>query len=302
MNVWFDVHGDGPAVALVHAGVADSRMWEPQLQTFPHAHQVVRVDLPGFGQSPFEGEIVSYRGAVRESLDQAGVEHAALVGTSLGGRTALELTLDSPERVSALVLVGPGIDDHVWSDEVEAFSAEEETALERGDLEAAVSANLRLWLAGPRRSVDVIDPGLRELVAEMQRQAFRLSKDHDDLRADRLDPPASARLGEVRVPTLVITGDQDVEDIHEIADRLAGRFLGRNGRRSRTPHISRASSDPTSSTGSCWASSPSTASEVTPVTVPVPGTGRRRSRERGEKRDSAAHAGFVPVPGTGTRR
>jgi pimeloyl-ACP methyl ester carboxylesterase len=213
-------------VVLVHAGVADSRMWEPQLRTFPASHRVVRVDLPGFGESPFETDVVSYRGAIREALDGAGVERAALVGTSLGGRSALELALDSPERVSALVLVGPGLDDHDWSEQVEAFGAEEEAALQRGDLDAAVTANLRLWLAGPRRDLDAVDPQVRELVAEMQRQAFRLSKGHDDLQADRLDPPASARLAEVQVPTLVLTGDEDVDDIHAIAERLQREISG----------------------------------------------------------------------------
>jgi 3-oxoadipate enol-lactonase len=226
VSVWFDIHGEGPAVALVHAGVADSRMWEPQLRTFPESHQVVRVDLPGFGESPFESSVVSYRGAIREALDGAGVERAALVGTSLGGRAALELALDSPDRVSALVLVGAGIDDHDWSEAVEQFATEEEAALGRGDLEAAVTANLRLWVAGPRRDLEAVDPQLRELVAEMQRQAFRLSKGHDDLQADRLDPPASARLADLHVPTLVLTGDEDVEDIHTIADRLASEIPG----------------------------------------------------------------------------
>jgi pimeloyl-ACP methyl ester carboxylesterase len=226
MSVWFDVHGEGPAVALVHAGIADSRMWEPQLRTFPESHQVVRVDLPGFGESPFESNVVSYRGAIREALDAADVERAALVGTSLGGRAALELALDSPERVSALVLVGAGIDDHDWSEQVEQFAAEEEAALGRGDLEAAVTANLLLWVAGPRRNLQGVDPGVRELVAEMQRQAFRLSKGHDDLQADRLEPPASARLGDLHVPTLVVTGDEDLEDIHTIADRLAQEIPG----------------------------------------------------------------------------
>jgi 3-oxoadipate enol-lactonase len=226
LSVWFDVHGEGPAVALVHAGIADSRMYDPQLRTFPEAHQVVRVDLPGFGESPFESNVVSYRGAIGEALDGVSVDRAAIVGTSLGGRAALELALDSPERVSALVLVGAGIDDHDWSEEVERFSAEEIEALQRGDLEAAVTSNLRLWLAGPRRDLDAVDPELRELVGEMQRQAFRLSKGHDDLQADRLDPPASARLADVHVPTLVVTGDEDIDDIHAIADRLAREIPG----------------------------------------------------------------------------
>src|SRR2546423_14709221 len=115
MSVWFDVHGEGPPVALVHAGIADSRMWAPQLRTFPESHRVVRVDLPGFGESPFEGNVVSFRGAIRDALDGAGVERAALVGTSLGGRAALAPPLDSPDRVSALFLVAPGIDPDQWS-------------------------------------------------------------------------------------------------------------------------------------------------------------------------------------------
>jgi 3-oxoadipate enol-lactonase len=158
VSVWYDVHGEGPAVALVHAGVADSRMWEPQLRSFPAAHKVVRVDLPGFGKSPIESNPISLRGSILEALDAADVDRAAIVGTSLGGATALELALDSPERVSALVLVGPGLDGHQWSTEVEAFGEEEEEALARGDLDAAVETNLRMWLVGPRRRVEDIDP------------------------------------------------------------------------------------------------------------------------------------------------
>ncbi len=140
--------------------------------------------------------------------------------------TALDFALDSPERVSALVLVGSGIDDHDWSEEMEAFDAEEEAALARGDLDAAVTANLDFWLAGPRRSLDEVDPKIRELVAKMQQQAFRQSKGHEDLRAVRLDPPASQRLGDVNVPTLVVTGDEDVDDIRVIGDRLALEIPG----------------------------------------------------------------------------
>jgi 3-oxoadipate enol-lactonase len=220
MSVWHDVRGEGPPVVLVHAGIADSRMWEPQLRSFAESHTVIRLDLPGFGNSPIETNPVSYRGSVGEALDAAGVERAALLGTSLGGMVALDFALDSPERVSALVLVGAGTDDHDYSEAMTTFDAEEEAALARGDFEAAVVANLDFWLAGPRRTLDEIDPKIRELVAEMQRQAFRQSQGHDDLRALRLDPPASQRLGEVNVPTLVVTGDEDVDDIRVMGDRL----------------------------------------------------------------------------------
>ncbi len=220
MSVWYDVQGEGKAVVLLHAGAADSRMWEPQLRSFPARYRVLRVDFPGFGRTPIVASPISFRGAVREALDASGIEQAALVGVSLGGNTALELALESPERVSALVLVGAGLPDHEWSEDVKAFFAAEDEALERGDLDAAVEANLRMWLAGPNRSLDTIDPRLRELVATMQRQAFELQKEWPDLRAARLDPPYSERLRDVHVPTLVLTGDEDVADIHEVAARL----------------------------------------------------------------------------------
>lgn len=220
MSVWHDRHGKGPAVVLVHAGIADSRMWEPQLRPFAKAHTVVRVDLPGFGKSPIETNPVSYRGSVDSALDAYDVEGAAIVGTSLGGLTALELALDTPERVTALVLVGAGIDDHDWAGELNDFDKAETEAIERGDLEAAVNVNLDFWVAGPRRTLDEVDPKVRDLVAEMQLDAFR-QEWPDDLKALKLDPPASQRLGDVAVPTLVVTGDEDVVDIIRIGDRLA---------------------------------------------------------------------------------
>ncbi len=96
MSVWHDVHGEGPPVVLLHAGLADSRLWEPQLRSFPRSHLVLRVDLPGFGNSPFETNPVSFRGAVRGAMDAVGIDRAALVGVSLGGTPPISRTSSSP--------------------------------------------------------------------------------------------------------------------------------------------------------------------------------------------------------------
>jgi 3-oxoadipate enol-lactonase len=196
---------------LLHAGIADSRMYRQQLDTLAPARAF---DLPGFGQGPDEPDVLDYRGFVREQLPD---EPVTLIGTSLGGRIALELTVESPERVAALVLVGSGLDGHEWSEEVRAFGEEEDAALERGDLDAAVEANLKLWLAGD------VDPEVRALVADMQRTAFERQVGHE-VRSVSLDPPASARLQDIAAPTLVVTGDEDVHDIHEIAGKLAAEI------------------------------------------------------------------------------
>jgi 3-oxoadipate enol-lactonase len=214
-----------PDVALIHAGIADSRMWEPQLRSFAPSYRVIAPDLPGFGKTPLDQDEVDLRAFLRDALDAAGMDRAAVVGTSLGGRVAVELALESPERVSALVLVGSGLDGHDWSKEVRAFADEEEAAFERGDLDAAVQTNLRMWLAGPRRDLDEIDPALRRLVGAMQRNAFELQQGHE-FRLAPLEPPASQRLAQIRAPTLVVTGDEDVSDIQAIAEKLTGEIPG----------------------------------------------------------------------------
>jgi 3-oxoadipate enol-lactonase len=199
---------------LLHAGVADSRMYRQQVETLAPARAF---DLPGFGQTPIGPDTPDDRRFVRDRLPD---EPATLIGTSLGGRLALELALEVPERVAALVLVGPGLDGHEWSEGVRAFGAEEEAALERGDLDAAVEANVKLWLA------DDVDPEVRALVTDMQRNAFQLQEGNDFPPIPPLDPPASARLGEIAVPTLVVTGSEDVRDIHEIAEKLRAGIPG----------------------------------------------------------------------------
>jgi pimeloyl-ACP methyl ester carboxylesterase len=198
---------------LLHAGIADSRMYRQQVETLAPARAF---DLPGFGKESLETDTVDYRQFVRERLPPKPV---TLIGTSLGGRIALELALESSERVAALVLVGAGLDGHEWSDELDAFWNEEEEALARGDLDAAAQVQVRVWLA------DDADPEIAALVAEMQRNAFVLREGHE-LRMAQLDPPASTRLAEIRAPTLVVTGDEDVRDIHEIADKLATEIPG----------------------------------------------------------------------------
>lgn len=200
-------------------------MWAPQLQSFARDHRVTAPDLPGFGTATYESDVVDFRAAIRDAMDAADMQRATLVGTSFGGMIALDLALESPERVSALVLVGPGIDDHDWSNELEELDNAEVAALERGDIDEAVDTQMA-WVTGPARSRDAVDAGILGLVTEMQRNVYELQQGHDDVRSKRIDPPASQRLGEISVPTLVVTGDEDFEDIRRIGDRLAAEIPG----------------------------------------------------------------------------
>jgi 3-oxoadipate enol-lactonase len=218
----YEVAGEGPPVVLVHEGIADSGMWDPQWRSFPPLHRTVRYDMRGFGRSPLEPGVFSHARDLAGLLDRLALGPAAIVGVSLGGTVALEVAVARPDLVSALVIVAAGLPGHDWSEETRAGWAEEEAALERGDLDAAVEVNLRMWVDGPGRRPEDVEAGVRERVGEMQRRAFELQLPvGDKAEEEPLVSDLAERLAEISVPTLIIVGEEDRPDMHAIADELA---------------------------------------------------------------------------------
>jgi 3-oxoadipate enol-lactonase len=227
MELWHEIAGDGPPVVLIHAGICDSRMWEPQWRTFPKTHRTVRCDLRGFGRTPFPAERFAHARDVVELLERLDVGPAALVAVSYGGRVALDAAVARPDLVDRLVLVGASLPDHEWSEVVTRSGEEEEAALERGDLDAAVEASLRTWVDGAGRRPDEVDPALRSLVAQMQLRAFELQEPvWEEAEEELLVPDLASRYVELRLPTLVLVGGEDVSDMHEEAERLVSGIPG----------------------------------------------------------------------------
>src|SRR4051812_35104424 len=101
-----DEAGSGPAVLLLHAGIADRSMWSADLEPLAAAgFRAIAVDLPGFGAAPVAPGPQAAWEDVLGALDELGVERAALVGNSFGAAVALRVAVVAPERVSALVLL-----------------------------------------------------------------------------------------------------------------------------------------------------------------------------------------------------
>ena len=211
----------GPAVVLIHAGIADRRMWDAQWHALIPERDVVRIDLRGYGDSVERpaGKLVPADDVI-DTLDELGVSEAHLIGASFGAGVAVEVALTRPSLVASLLLSAPGgslIPE--MTPQLAAFVAAEDAALESGDLDAAVEANLSWWIDGVGRNPERVDAGVRAFVATMQRRAFELTGEWHDVDEAELDPPALDRLGEIAVPTLVLVGDSDLDAIHEAADR-----------------------------------------------------------------------------------
>jgi pimeloyl-ACP methyl ester carboxylesterase len=207
-------------VLLLHAGIADSRMWRPQAEALEAAgYRVLAPDLRGFGDRRLEPARFSHLRDAEALLDGP----AAVVGCSLGGRVALELAVQRPDLTERLVVIAPGMPGWEWSDETRAGWAAEESAYEAGDLASAAEACVRLWVDGPGRSPDEVDAGVRAAATEMVLRSYAMQDGawEGGAEEDALDPPVGGRLGEIRCPTLVLVGEADVADMQAIAAHVA---------------------------------------------------------------------------------
>ncbi|MEE3918704.1 alpha/beta fold hydrolase [Micromonospora sp. BRA006-A] len=154
-------------------------------------------------------------------LDALGVERAALVGCSFGGRVAVDTALAHPERVSALALFGAPVSGNEWSEETEQLWEELVGDVDPADFAATAAGEVRFWVVGPTRRPEDVDPELIRFAEEMDRRALAAEQALSAIEVGELDPPAIDRLGELRVPVLVGTGADDLADIRRLADRIA---------------------------------------------------------------------------------
>ena len=193
-------------IVLVHSGVCDNRMWDGF--ELPGA---IRHELRGFGQTPLppSGEFSHAEDLIAALVDGP----AALVGASYGGWVCLQVAVARPELVSELVLLDSPLPDHDWSQEILDYSQEEDGLHEQGDLRGAAILNADFWLE---------DPAQRDRVIEMQERAFELDAESE---AENVDPE-EIDLSAVTARTLVVVGELDKADFHEIGARLAREIPG----------------------------------------------------------------------------
>jgi 3-oxoadipate enol-lactonase len=207
----FTDEGNGDPVLLVHAGIADSRMWKPQVDRFGGERRVICPDLRSFGRTSHDDRPYRHAGDLAELLDELGLVGVVVVGASMGGAASIDLALNRPDLVRALVLVGSVYDGFRFTDE-DLFTQWRVLAetYEAGDFDKAASIEADIWL-DPDTS-----PGVRRQVAEM----LRLSYEHGEVDETGVAVPAGDRLGTLDMPVLVVVGEKDRSDIQRAASKL----------------------------------------------------------------------------------
>lgn len=221
-QLYYEIGGNGPALVLIHARIADSRMWDDTLQALAQQYTVLRYDLRGHGRSLMPSGSFSHCADLAGLLQFCAISRASLIGCSMGGEIAIDFALEYPERVNALIAVACAPTGYKWSSDLDPLWVAIFTALEQGDFAGAVERELQLWVDGPYRKAEQVNPTVRQRIGEMDMANWQALADYRS-RAQPLpavQPPAYVRLAMIDAPTLILVGDADVPDIRASADLL----------------------------------------------------------------------------------
>lgn len=222
-TLYYEVLGDGPALVLIHGGLLDCRLWDPQFSALAQQYRVLRYDIRGHGKSERSPGEFEFHRDLYELMNYLQIEQACLIGQSGGGRTAITFALEFPARVKALVLVASGLAGYAFSPETLQTFADYAAARQQGEHEQATEIFMRRWIDGPGQASERINPLVRAQVRAMMLDNYRRPAEPTMIPRE---PDATARLSEIRVPTLCVIGDKDVPELHAIADLLVTSIPG----------------------------------------------------------------------------
>jgi 3-oxoadipate enol-lactonase len=215
-TVWADdTGGAGAPVVLLHPGVGDSRIWAPVMPRLTRRYRVLRYDARGHGESPPATAPYTLLTDLIAVLDQLEVPRATFVGCSQGGASSIDLALSQPSRVSALVLVSPGLTGYPWPEDADSGArAEFESLAKAGDIDGVAALIGRMWAAA--------GPG--DGAVEQLRSAARAWLANGDF--EQQDPPAVDRLGDIAIPAVLLIGDKDYPPLIACDDAIVAGIPG----------------------------------------------------------------------------
>ncbi|MEE9198428.1 MAG: alpha/beta hydrolase [Dehalococcoidia bacterium] len=193
-------------LVFIHGSGGTGEVWQYQLEAFPGS---VAPTLPGHPTGQVISTIEGYARWLHDYIHQNGYRDVVLVGHSLGGGIALQYALDYPGELKAMVPVGSGARLRVHPDFLK-------------ELEEAVKGDSGPWLKRQEERTALMEPAFRQKFLQTRMSTGPAPQLNDLLTCDKFD--VMHRVGEIKLPTLLICGTEDVMTpvkYHQyLADRL----------------------------------------------------------------------------------
>ena len=220
---FYEEKGSGFPVVFAHGLTFDRHMWDPQVETLSSRYRCIAYDFLGHGGSSVGAEGYSLEDEAENLhalMEQWGASPAHMVGLSMGGMVDMRLALAYPEDVRSLALLDT--------------SAEEEVAERRPQYEG-MAAMARAQ--GPQAVVDAVLPlmfsqafvqGQPEVYARERQRFVDLNTDGFELATQAVTRRTSLleRLSQIKAPTLVIVGSDDISTTPDKAQSIAEAIAG----------------------------------------------------------------------------
>jgi 3-oxoadipate enol-lactonase len=225
-GLYYEITGEGHPLVLIHSALMNNKMWEDQVEAFAKYYKVIRYDMRGFGKSPMQPTPDTHD--LRDLLRSLNINSAYVLGLSLGAEIAMYFAFEFPEMVDALILVGSGLEGYDYST-VAARNWEGFISIVRKrNFPRAIEEFIRLNVDGP---VVAADTALREKIRGIMSEysfVHYLPRDSnepphppaDEPAAEQIFVPAIERLGEIKMPALIMVGGNDQPDCIDIASIL----------------------------------------------------------------------------------
>ncbi len=228
-QLYYETLGEGPPLVLIHGGYMDRRMWDDQFYAFAERYRVIRYDVRGFGKSELPPIPYADRQDLYALLSSLGVEKTYLLGLSLGGMIAIDFTLEHPEMVDALILVGspvPGFPlELLYTQEQLEQLRSRWAAFAQASKERNRPAMVDALMQDPTLVPSPNYPAARERVRNNLSE-YSFAWVLDPAPKQDLEPPAYERLTEIQVPTLIVMGAEDDPRLFKDADKLERDIVG----------------------------------------------------------------------------
>ena len=222
-KLYYEVAGQGPVIVCIHDDNLHREVYDDQFAFFSKNYKVIRYDRRGYGRSTAGTVPYTNLDDLNALFTELRIDKACLMGMSMGGRLAVDFALRYPEKVTSLVLIGAVVGGLPYTSHM----------TDRGGRQPQFDTTDPVkYLAQARLYYVTEDPyTIYSENAAAKEKAKRLVLDNPrHPGVSRNEPqetvPACKRLGEIKVPTLILVGEFDIPDVHAHAGALNAGIPG----------------------------------------------------------------------------
>lgn len=214
-----DTYGNGEAILFIHAGIADKRMWQEQINVLSDQYYILNIDLPGFGKSELLGTEINYTDVIKEVIEFYHLSSVTIVAASFGAKVAIDYCLIHPENINRMILVSPAISGWEDSLEIQEYEQVEESISNIPDL---VELNYNFWIKRERQS-KTINPEVKKMIYTMLLDHFTLNT--QNIEEISVIHNSMIQLEKIHHSVLIINGEEDVADFLAIGKLIHEKLL-----------------------------------------------------------------------------